>query len=117
MVGFDVPLGLNTLAGLGLGYAHSKLDGKTTDNRTEFDTHEAMIYVDHEAGPWFAYGDASLGLNNYSGVRHISFTGVDRTALADYNGASYTGFATTGYHFFAEGITITPFRFSTQIST
>ncbi len=109
MLGFDVPLGPDTLAGLAVGYAHSSANGNTSGDHTDFDTREAMLYINHEMGPWFVYGDASVGLNEYTGTRHISFPGLNRVALAQYSGADYTGFASTGYHFFTQGFTITPF--------
>ena len=109
MVGFDVPLDSGTLAGLALGYARSSLDGTTSASRVAFDTHEAMIYISHDSGNWFVYGDGSLGLNDYWGTRHISFPGVERTATSTYSGAAYTGYGTAGYRVFTQGVTITPF--------
>jgi uncharacterized protein with beta-barrel porin domain len=111
MIAYDAPLDPDTRAGLGLGFARSTIDGKSFDagtTGTDFNTYKATAYIGHERGPWFVYGDASFGWNDYSGTRHISFTGVDRTAEAEYSGQDYTGSLTTGYHFFAQGFTITP---------
>jgi len=108
MAGFDTPLGSNTRAGIGVGYARSWIDGKTFDTNTDANTYQAMAYIEHAQGPWYVYGDASFGWNDYSSRRHIVFTGVDATAQGDYSGQAYTGFATTGYHFFTQGFTITP---------
>ena len=114
MIAYDAPIlrdepdGLETRAGLGIGYARSTIDGKTFDTNTDFNTYRATAYIDHEHGPWFVQGDVSFGWNDYSGARNISFPGLSRTANAGYSGQDYTAFATTGYHFLAEGFTITP---------
>jgi len=108
MAGYDVPVGPGTRAGLGIGYAKSTIDGKTFDTSTDSNSYQATAYIGHEQGPWFVNGNASIGLNDYSGMRHIVFTGVDRTANASYSGQDYTAFANTGYHFPAQKFTITP---------
>ena len=108
MIAYDVPLGLDTRAGLGFGYARSKIDGRTHDADTDFDTYRPIAYIGHEQGPWFVNGSASLGWSEYSSMRHIVFPGVDRTATAEYSGHDYTAFASTGYHFSAQEFTITP---------
>ncbi len=108
MIAFDAPLAGDLRAGVGVGYARSRIDGKTFDTGTDIDTYQGTAYIGYEPGPWFVYGGASFGWNEYSGTRHISFPGVDRTADAQYSGQSYTGFVTTGYHFSTQGFTITP---------
>ncbi|MEI9888810.1 MAG: autotransporter domain-containing protein [Rhizomicrobium sp.] len=108
MVAYDTPLGSDTRAGLGVGYAHSAIDSRNFAARTEANTYQATAYVVHQAGPWFAYGDVSAGLNSYSGTRRIVFTGVDRQADASYDGNTLTGFVATGYHIPLDSFTITP---------
>jgi outer membrane autotransporter protein len=113
MVGYDTPLvhapfdGV-TRVGFGVGYERSTINGTTFSANTDFNTYEATAYIAHENGPWFVDGDLSVGWNDYSGTRNISFPGVTQTAQASYSGQDYTAFATTGYHFFAGGTTITP---------
>ncbi|MGZ5126228.1 MAG: autotransporter outer membrane beta-barrel domain-containing protein, partial [Burkholderiales bacterium] len=109
MIAYDTLLRPDTRAGFGVGYSRSAIDGKTFDASTDIDTYRATAYIGHESGPWFIYGDASFGWNQYSGTRHVAFTGVDRTANADYKGQEYTGTVTTGYHFFtADRVVVTP---------
>lgn len=108
MVGYDVAVADNTRAGAGLGYARSKIDGKALSNSTGFNTYQATAYIAHEDGIWFADGDVSYGRNSYSGRRQIAFSGIDRTALAKYSGEDFTGFLTTGRHFYTDDVTITP---------
>ncbi len=108
MIAYDVPIGLNTRAGLGLGYGRTVIEGRVYDTNTSFDTYQTTAYIGHEEGPWFVHGNASFGWNQYAGMRHIVFTGVDRTANADYDGQDYTAFADTGYHLLAQKFTITP---------
>jgi outer membrane autotransporter protein len=108
MIGYDAPIGVGTRAGLGFGYARSNIDGKTFVANTDANTYQATAYISHEDGPWFVQGDASFGWNDYSGTRNVSFSGFNGTADANYSGQSYTGFVTTGYHFFTQGFTLTP---------
>jgi outer membrane autotransporter protein len=108
MIGYDAPIGPETRAGLGIGYARSTIDGNTFRANTDSNTYQTTAYVSHEHGPWFVQGDASFGWNDYFGTRNISLPGFSQTTNANYSGQSYTGFATTGYHFFTQGVTITP---------
>lgn len=108
MLGYDVAVTDDTRAGVGIGYARSKIDGKGFSSTTGFNTYQATAYVAHDDGTWFADGDLSYGRNSYSGRRQIAFTGVNRIALSKYNGESITSFVTTGRHFFTDDVTITP---------
>ena len=108
MIGYDVPLNVDTRAGLGVGYARSTVNGKTFINSTSFNSYQATAYIAHEDGTWFADGDVTYGRNDYSGMRHIVFTGIDRRAFAKYGGLDFTGLVTAGRHFSADEYTITP---------
>ncbi len=108
MLAYDAPVGLNTRAGLGLGYARSTIKGKVFDANTDFDTYQATAYAGHESGPWFVDGSASFGWNQYRDRRHVEFPGVDTTAKAKYNGQDYTAFGRTGFHIPVQKFTITP---------
>jgi uncharacterized protein with beta-barrel porin domain len=108
MAGYDVAITDDTRAGVGLGYARSKVNGKVFSNSTSFNTYQVTAYIAHEDGRWFANGDVSYAWNGYSGRRQIAAPGISRTALARYNGDDGTVFLTTGYHFFTDDMTITP---------
>jgi outer membrane autotransporter protein len=108
MAGYDMAFSSDTRIGLGVGYAHSKVDGKLAGNTTGFNTYQVTGYIAHEDGSWFANGDVSYGRNGYSGIRQIAFTGINRTAFAKYGGDDATVFLTTGYHFFTDDFTVTP---------
>jgi len=107
-VGYDMPLGQDGRVGLDIGYANSKIDGARFGSTTGFDTYQATAYVREEFGALFVSGDVSVGLNDYTGTRHIAFPGFDRTAHAGYNGEEYTGLLNAGYRFYVEGFTVTP---------
>lgn len=109
MIGYDAPIAPGTRAGLGLGYARSTIDGRTFSANTDANAYQATAYLTHEEGPWFVQGDFSFGWDDYSGTRNISFPGFSRTANASYSGQDYTGFGMTGYHFYTQGFTLTPF--------
>ncbi len=109
MIGYDVPIGPYTRAGVALGFGHGVINGDTFNASTTLNSYNGIAYIGHESGPWYVNGDLSFGWNDYSGSRSISFPGFNRTATASYSGQDYAAFATTGYHFFARGLTITPF--------
>jgi outer membrane autotransporter protein len=75
---------------------------------TTFNSYNAIAYIGHEMGPWFVNGNISVGWNDYSGSRTISFPGFNSTATGNYSGQDYAAFASTGYHFFTQGWVITP---------
>jgi outer membrane autotransporter protein len=108
MIGYDVPVDSETRAGLGFGYARGEIDGKTFTANTDSNTYQGTAYITREHGPWYVSGDFSFGWNDYFGSRNISLPGISLTPNANYSGQSYTGFMTTGYHFFNQGFTITP---------
>jgi uncharacterized protein with beta-barrel porin domain len=113
MVGYDTPITPETRIGFGVGYARSNIDGRSFSSgnggsSTNSDNLQATFYAGHERGPWFINGDVSLGWNNYSGSRSIVFPGLNRVASASYSGQNYAASVTSGYHFFARGLIITP---------
>ena len=100
MIGYDIPLNKDTLAGVGMRYAQSNLDGAITNNNNEINSYQATGYFAYAPGPWFANANLVVGIDNYSGSRQVVFQGFDNTAKSDYNGNQYTAAATTGYHFY-----------------
>ena len=109
MIGYDEPHGKDTRVGVGVGFAHSDINGRTFDVSTDSDTYQLTAYIGHQCGPWRFYGDLSIGGNNYQEQRHIVFTGVNRTASAKYDGQDYTGFANAEYAFHINEFTVLPF--------
>ena len=114
MIGYDAPLlhmpfDGETRVGFGIGYARTTIDGKTVSANTDSNAYEATAYIAHEQGPWFVDGDLSFGWNDYSENRNVLVPGIiNSTAQGSYSGQDYTAYLTTGYHFFAQGFTITP---------
>jgi outer membrane autotransporter protein len=108
MIGFDAPVSDDTRAGLGVGYARSTIKGKSLDDARGINTYQATAYIAHDDGTWFGDGDLSYGWNSYSGMRHISFSGIDRRANAKYSGEDFTGLVTAGRHFAIDDLTVTP---------
>lgn len=98
MIAYDRSLGLNTRAGLGVGYARTNIKGKVYDANTESDSYRAVAYVGHEMGSWFFDGSGSFGWNEYRDRRHVEFPGMDTTAKSEYSGQDYTAFGRAGYH-------------------
>ena len=112
MIAYDMPIGQDTRAGLGFGYAHTIIDGKTyqTNSNTNFDTYQTTAYIGHEQGPWFIHGSESFGWNEYSAQRGIVIPGSPYyAAKSEYSGQDYTTFVNGGYNFSAPAqFTITP---------
>ena len=115
MLAYDMPLSNQTRIGVGAGYANTDIDGNNSSGRTEIDSYQLTAYVHHATGPVFIQGALTAGIDNYSGSRPIVFTGVNRTANADYRGQQYTALVTAGKHFSFNETTITPLA-SLQVS-
>lgn len=112
MVAYDAPLGPETRIGAGFGYARGSIVGYEGLGVTnDMNTYRLTAYLAHEPGQWFFNGDFSVGINNFNGNRQVpaTFLGAAKTLQSNYTGQDYTGFAKAGYHFLAQGFTITPF--------
>ena len=106
---YDKPLNPQTRVGFGAGYANSTLDENNASGRTEIDSFQVMTYLHYQPGPWFVQGALTAGVDKYDGSRQIVFTGVNRTAHADYSGQQYSAMVSTGKHFyFNNQVTVTP---------
>jgi outer membrane autotransporter protein len=108
MVAWDAPIGPDTSAGFGFGYAGGSIRANDGVARTHINSYQVTAYVNHEPGPWFLNASASVAANTYSGSRDIVFPGVNRQAQASYGGTTITGFATTGWHMQAGAFVVTP---------
>jgi uncharacterized protein with beta-barrel porin domain len=108
MLAYEVPIGNETRVGLGGGYANSKIDGNNIGGTTKIDSYQVTSYISHATGPVFVQGALIVGVDNYSGSRPISFTGVNRVASANYSGQQYTAMVSAGKHFTSGQDTFTP---------
>lgn len=108
MLAHDIALNDNTRIGLGGAYANTTIDGNNSTGRTKIDSYQLTAYVSHAPGPWFVQGAVTAGADQYKGSRNIAFTGINRTASADYSGQQYSGVVTAGRHFYVNQTIITP---------
>jgi len=108
MAAWDAPIGPDTSAGFGFGYANASIRANSGIARTHVNTYQVTAYISHEPGPWFLNAAASVGANTYSGDRDIVFPGVNRRATSSYGGTSVGGVVTTGWHIPMGSATITP---------
>lgn len=115
MLAYDTPVGNQTRAGLGVGYANTTIDGNNIGDSTKIDSYQLTGYLSHVVGTVFVQGALTAGVDQYSGSRPIAFPGVSRTASADYNGRQYTALVSAGKHFRFDQNTITPLA-SLQVS-
>lgn len=108
MLAYDLPLNNETRVGFGGGYANTRIDGNNSSGHSKIDSYQVTGYVSHTPGPWFVKGALMFGVDRYTGSRSIVFSGVNRTASADYTGQQYTGLVAAGRHFFFDKTTVTP---------
>lgn len=108
MLAHDIPLNENTRIGLGGAYANTTIDGNNSTGRTKIDSYQVTAYVSHAPGPWFVQGAVTAGADQYKGSRNITFTGINRTASADYSGQQYSAVVMTGRHFYLNQTIVTP---------
>lgn len=104
----DIALNENTRIGLGGAYANTTIDGNNSTGRTKIDSYQLTAYVSHAPGPWFVQGAVTVGVDQYEDSRTIAFTGINRTAKAEYSGQQYNGVIMAGRHFYMNQTTITP---------
>lgn len=108
MLAYDIPLSKETRVGLGGGYANTSIDDNNSAGQTNINSYQVTGYVSHAPGPWFIKGGVTAGMDRYDGSRSIVFSGVNRTASADYKGHQYSALVSAGHHFFFNQTTITP---------
>ncbi|MCM2289819.1 MAG: autotransporter domain-containing protein [Sulfuritalea sp.] len=108
MLAHDIPLNADTRIGLGGAYANTTIDGNNSTGRTKIDSYQVTAYVSHAPGPWFVQGAVTAGADKYQSSRNIAFTGINRTASADYSGQQYSGVVTAGRHFNVNQTIVTP---------
>lgn len=108
MLAYDLPLNDQTRVGFGGGYANTTVDGNNSTGRTKIDSYQLTAYLDHVVGPVFVQGSLMVGVNKYDGSRPIGFSGINRTATADFYGQQYTALIATGKHFVFNQTVITP---------
>ncbi len=108
MIGYDAPVGPDTRAGFGVGYARSTISANVFAANNNANTYTATAFAGHVIGPWFLDGDLSFGWSQNSETRQIAFSGFQQSPHGAYDGQSYTAFAISGYNFYAGQFTITP---------
>lgn len=107
MVGFQGPICTELSAGLGLGYANTHVK-RSHDNDSTINMYDGTVYLSYNPSHWYLDAAFSFDFNQYEDKRHISFTGVHRTAKADYVGREYTGLLAGGYRYFKWCTIFTP---------
>jgi uncharacterized protein with beta-barrel porin domain len=108
MLGYDVPLGNYSRAGVGGGYINTSIYDNGSPARTKVDSYQATAYFEYAPQPWFVQAALTAGVDKYDGNRFISFPGINRKVSADFSGQQYTGLVAIGKHFYMNETTITP---------
>ena len=100
MVAFDKLITDETRVGFAGGYANTKIDGNNSSGHSEIDSYQLTAYLNHTMGDAFIQGALTAGVDRYNGQRSIVFTGINRSATANFEGQQYTAIATVGKHFY-----------------
>lgn len=108
MLGYDVPLGNYSRAGLGGGYINTHIYDNDSPARTRVDSYQATAYFEYAPQPWFVQAALTAGVDKYDGNRFVQFPGINRKINADFSGQQYTGLVAIGKHFYLNQTTITP---------
>lgn len=108
MLGYDVPMSVNTRIGVGAGYIRSNIDGNNSLNQTKIDSYDLTAYFNYAPEAFFIRGALIAGIDKYDGSRQIDFTGINRIAKSDANGQQYTALLTAGKNFTSKNTTLTP---------
>ena len=107
MVAVQGPIIRELSAGIGGGYAHTRVD-RTHDNDSTIQMYDGTAYLSFNPTHWYLDAAFSFDFNQYKDKRHIKFPGVNRTARADYVGRQYTGLLAGGYRFYEWCAIFTP---------
>jgi outer membrane autotransporter protein len=110
MLGAQRPLSENWQVGLAGGYAHTDILGKgLRANSSHINTSQVTAYLGYTSGGWFLDNFFTHAWNHYNDSRNIQLPGLNRNALASYNGSTYGILMSGGYNCFMEcGWTVTP---------
>ncbi len=96
--GLDGEIAPDTRLGFAGGYAGTEVDNDGEPGGTDIGSILGTVYLSYDdASPWYGNGGFTFTWNEYDGTRNIAFGTISRTALADYDGAQYTGFGEIGY--------------------
>ena len=108
MMGYDVPLGNYSRAGLGGGYINTHIYDKDSPAKTRVDSYQVTGYFEYAPQPWFVQAALTAGVDKYDGSRFINIPGFNRKVNADFSGQQYTASVAVGKHFYVNQTTITP---------
>lgn len=108
MLGYDMPLGNQSLVGLAGGYTATSIYDNNSPAVTRVDSYQVTGYFEYAPQPWFVQAALTAGVDKYDGNRLINFPGINRKVNADYRGQQYTALASIGKHFYVNETTITP---------
>ncbi len=83
---------------------------------SKLSSYRGSFYGTYNIDPWYVNGLVAYGYNRYSATRNIVFGNIARTANADFNGNSLSGYMETGYQIKTVLVNIIPMA-SIQVSS
>jgi uncharacterized protein with beta-barrel porin domain len=108
MMGYDVPLGNYSRAGLGGGYINNNIYDNDSPAKTRVDSYQVTGYFEYAPQPWFVQAALTAGVDKYDSSRYVSIPGFNRKVNSDFSGQQYTASVGIGKHFYVNQTTITP---------
>lgn len=96
--GMDHQLKHDSWVGLGLSYANTHVKTKdATSDLIKIDSYQATLYGTYSPAKYYVDGFLALAHNKYRTKRNISFSTIDRTATAKFNGLQPSVKVASGY--------------------
>lgn len=106
--GVDYRFNDNFLMGVAFSYDHANNDFYQSLGRMQSDSYSGAIYGSFTMDNFFVDGFFSGSALDYTGTRHIQYTGVNTNASSNNGGTEYNVSLTGGYNFNIKGLTLTP---------
>lgn len=116
IAGFDRKLTEYLLLGAAAGYTYTKVNMSDLNDNGKVAGYQGSLYTAYNLDSWYINGLIAYGYNRYNTTRNISFGSIARTANADYDGQSLSGYVETGYRIKTAAVNIIPLA-SVQVSS
>ena len=89
VLGIDALWDKTTRLGSSIGYANNHVKALDHSSKQDIDTYRLSLYANKDLKDYFIEGLAATTWNHYSQARSITFPGISRLALSDYNGKQH----------------------------
>lgn len=88
--GVDAEVANGTRVGASVSYASTSVEGDGAgQSETDIDSYQVTIYGDYTTASYYVEGMVGYAMNKNDTSRKLTFGGLDRTAVADYDSNQY----------------------------